>query len=198
MTRFLIMRHGESEITDRLIGRTPEIHLSRTGKKQAEELAAILDSYPFEQLICSPVQRTVETAEALADRFKKIIIIDESLIEVDFGEWTGMKWEELDKLETWIQFNTFRSSARIPGGEIFTEVQYRMVKAVKRYASEYPGKTLAVVSHGDPIKTLLMHFLGIPLDFIHRFTISTASLSILDLEDSGVQIQGINLLLNPR
>lgn len=193
MTRFLFIRHGESEVKDRLSGRTPDIHLSREGRKEVQALAVLLDSFPFDQLISSPITRTLETAEIIAERFNKVLIIDESFIEVDFGEWTGVSWKDLDRMKTWTNFYKFRSNTRIPGGEIFSEVQDRMVRGVKRLSAEHPDKTLAVVSHGDPIKTLFTYYLGIPLDFILRFTISTASLSILDLDDSRVQVQGLNI-----
>lgn len=198
MTKFLVIRHGQSEVTDRLSGRAPDIHLNREGRKQAEDLSIMIEKYPLDYIISSPIQRTIETAEIIAARFNKAVIIDDSFIEIDFGEWTGLTWKELDQLKAWNYFNNFRSNTRIPGGELFTEVQSRMINGVKKLAYEYPGKTIAIVSHGDPIKALFMYFLGIPPDFILRFTISNASLSILEINNSSVQIEGINIVSYPR
>ncbi len=118
--------------------------------------------------------------------------IREGLHEVDFGDWAGMSFEELGEIPRWRQFNTFRSGTRIPGGELMVEVQARMVAEIEAMRREFPKSILALFSHGDPIKTAIAHYAGFPLDLMLRFEIGLASVSILDIRDSGPRLLCLN------
>lgn len=74
-----------------------------------------------------------------------------------------------------------------------TEVQGRMVTELDGLRRKHDGSTVAVFSHADAIKAVLMHYLGVPTDHIHRLEISPASISILRLHPWGVQVMAINL-----
>jgi probable phosphoglycerate mutase len=74
------------------------------------------------------------------------------------------------------------------------EVQQRMVSEIERIRRDHPKGILAVVSHADPIKTVLAHYAGIPLDFILRLEISLVSVSILSINDYGARILCMNCL----
>ena len=114
--------------------------------------------------------------------------------EVDCGEWTDMKMNELECQKHWQLFNSYRSGTRAPGGELSIEVQVRMVRKAEELRCQYPNETIAVASHADPIKSLLAYYLGVPLDLFHRMEIHPASCSILRLEEWGAQILGVNIL----
>jgi probable phosphoglycerate mutase len=120
------------------------------------------------------------------------VMKSEALSEVDFGEWSGRTLEELNQLPEWRLFNTFRSSTRAPGGELATEVQTRMVEQLTRYSRQHPDQTVAVFSHADAIRLTLAHFLGMPIDLMHRLEIRPASVSALRLAEWGPQV----LLMN--
>jgi broad specificity phosphatase PhoE len=108
------------------------------------------------------------------------------------GEWEGQLIADLDRREDWRRFNTFRSGTRPPSGELMIETQTRMVRALDCFRSRHPEHTVAVVSHGDPLRAAVAHFMGIPLDMILRFEIATASLSIVQVGDWGPRVVCVN------
>jgi probable phosphomutase (TIGR03848 family) len=192
-TTFLFIRHATNDTVGvRVAGRTPGVHLNDEGRRQAEVLANRLGGIHLDAIYSSPLERAFETAEPIAERHGLGIIRLESLNEIDFGDWT---WKGLDGLhedELWHRFNTFRSGMRIPGGETIVEVQARIVAEVLRLCEKHPQQTLAIVGHGDPIRAVISFYLGNPLDFMLRFVVEPASVSIIELD----QVSSRLLLLN--
>jgi probable phosphoglycerate mutase len=103
------------------------------------------------------------------------------LNEVDFGDWTGRTLAELKGTRGWAEFNTVRSSTRIPNGETMAEVIGRAMGVLTRLHRDNPspGKALAVVSHGDVLRSLVAHVLGMHLDRMQQLEIAPASVSVL-------------------
>lgn len=193
MTTFLLVRHAAHVLGgDVIAGRSPEAHLSREGRAQAERLAARLSSLPIRAVFASPIRRAHETAEPLADRLGLSVRLDDALAEIDYGEWTGGRFDELARRPRWRRWNQFRSGTAVPGGESMLEVQARVVGALLRLRDEHPTACLAVVSHGDPIKSAIAYFLGVPLDLSRRIEIGLASVSVLALDDDGARVPCVN------
>jgi probable phosphoglycerate mutase len=195
MTTFLLIRHALCDPVGKLIaGRTPGIHLNEMGRRQAAALAVRLERLPIAAIRSSPLERAVETAQALAGVLGLPVIRDEGLNEVDFGDWTGRTLTELDGVPNWRDFNERRSSTRIPGGEAITEVVSRSMATLDqlRRSPELAGRLVAVVSHGDVLRSLVAHCIGMDPDAIHRIEIAPASVSILLSEGDNWRL----LLLN--
>lgn len=170
------------------------MHLNEEGRAQAEKLAERLKSIPIDAIYCSPLERTVETVLPLANLFGLTLHTSEKLLEIDIGDWTGCEPRQLADDPLWQRYSTFRSGTRPPNGELIVEVQHRMVTDVERLRKEYPQGTVAISSHADPIKTVLAHYAGVPLDFIPRLEISPASVSIISINDYGPKILCTNNL----
>ena len=134
----------------------------------------------------------METAEPVAHAKNLRIQVCEAANELQFGEWTGKSFAELDPLPEWHRFNTLRSSARIPGGELMLEVQARIVNEMECMRRRHPNSHVAIVSHGDVIKAAVAHFAGIPLDLFHRIEISPAGVSTLLVGNWGAKIFSLN------
>ena len=194
MTSFLLIRHGLTDAIGRSItGRLPGVHLNDEGRAQAARLPERLKRFPIGAIYSSPLERALETAGPTAEALRLPLNQSPALSEFDFGEWSGLSLGELDRREDWHIFNRFRSSTRAPGGELLTEVQTRMVTELTLLRGAHPEQTVALFSHSDAIKAALMHFLGMPIDHIHRLEISPASLSIVHLETAGVRVWAMNL-----
>jgi probable phosphoglycerate mutase len=178
----------------RLTGRLPGVHLTAEGRAQAARLPARLERHTdrLAALYTSPLERTRETAEAIAEAFGVTAQPCDALVEPDFGEWTGWSFEDLDRDPAWRLFNTHRSRARVPGGESAPAVQVRIVSAIDEIASRHPDGALAVVSHADVIRAALLGWLGVPLDFHHRLVIEPASISAVRLFTDGLQVLFVN------
>jgi probable phosphoglycerate mutase len=200
MTTLLLIRHALCDsVGHSLAGRTPGVHLNATGRAQAAALAERLARVPLAGIYSSPLERTRETAEAIAarqagapGRTVAVEVVPE-LLELDFGDWTGRTLAELDGDERWRAFNRFRSSTRIPGGELIVEVQARAVGALERLIQRHPAATVAVVSHGDVLRAMLAYYLGVPLDLMARLTVDPASVSIVRAGHFDAKVQCINL-----
>ncbi|MFP4012752.1 MAG: histidine phosphatase family protein [Chitinispirillaceae bacterium] len=193
MARFLLIRHGDCEPVGKyLAGRKENVHLNANGRRQAECIADGLAETKIDHLFSSPLERAVETAERIARVQNTEIRTDEAFLEIDYGDWTGMSFEKLASDDLWSQFNRFRSSTRVPGGEMMIEVQKRFVSRIKALHDENPESVVGIVSHSDPIKSALCGYAGISLDLMHRLVINPASVSAFDLSVWGAEIQFIN------
>jgi broad specificity phosphatase PhoE len=187
MNTFILVRHGESTATEYLAGRTP-VKLSDKGNKEAERTASHLCSLKINKLISSPLQRTRETASYISKACSLDIEIMEDFIETDFGDWTGRTFDELRKEKSWKDWNSFRSGVTPPNGENMLDTQYRMVNGIRKLQEKYPDQTIVIVSHGDPIRTLFLYYLTMPLDMILRIRINTASVSVLKLYENSAAV----------
>ena len=140
----------------------------------------------------SPLERAVETAEPIAERHGLEAQRAEALGEFRVGEWEGACIQDMDSNEEWKRFNAFRSGLRPPGGELMIEMQTRMVRQIHCLCGVHPDQTVALVSHADPIRSVMGHFLGAPLDLLLRLEISPASVSALRVEEWGASVMCVN------
>lgn len=187
-TTILLIRHGHTDaIGRRLVGRLPGVGLTDQGRQQASVLAAQLRDEPIAAIYASPLERAVQTAAPLADALGMPVHVCEALVEVDFGGWTGLTFDELEGRDDWRRFNTERSRAPVPGGEAAAAVQARIVGALERLRARHPSATIAVVSHADVIRAALLHYRGWSLDLFHRIEIAPASISMVRFGD-GVEV----------
>ena len=185
MIRILLIRHASNDMLGRVLyGRMPGVHLNTEGLRQAELLAqASKQQYTLDAVISSPLERALETAEPLAEAHRAPLVIDEGLNEINVGEWLGKSFGELNGFEDWKRFNRRRSTVHPPAGESMIEVQGRAWRSIEAiYERHGDGSTVALVTHGDIIRCLLMLLLGMPVDHIHRLEISPASLTEVILE----------------
>jgi probable phosphomutase (TIGR03848 family) len=195
MTTFLLIRHALCDPVGKAIaGRAAGIHLNRVGKEQADRLAVRLEDVAISAVYSSPLERALETAAPFAARKTLPVQVTEGLNEIDFGDWTGRTLAELDRLPEWRAFNSFRSGTRIPGGETMMEVLARATAEVERLQAAHPASTdvVALVSHGDVLRGIVCHALGIAPDLLQRIELSPASVSVLVREGAGNRV----LLLN--
>jgi probable phosphoglycerate mutase len=192
VTTFYIARHGDTDIMSAVLcGRTPGIGLNETGRARVHRTASGLRRLNIRAVISSPVQRAVETASILAEALRVSIETCQEISEMDFGEWTGRTFAELQEDPRWNLYNSHRAIAPVPGGESFLEVQHRMVRCLERLRNVYPASPLLVVSHGDPIKSVVAHYLGLHLDRYERFEIAPASITVLQI-DHGASLLALN------
>lgn len=193
-TTFHLIRHGTYGLLGRVLaGRTRGHSLDETGLAQARALAEVLADRPIAAVVSSPLERTCETAAPIAARFGLEVGIEPDVIELDFGDWTGRSFESLRTWSGWEAFTRFRSTAQVPGGEAMLAVQARSVAAIVRLRAAYPDGEVVIVSHGDVIKSVLAHFLTIPIDMFRRFDIAPASRSIVAVTDADARVLAVNI-----
>lgn len=195
MTIILLVRHAVNDYvkTGKLAGWLPDIHLNDEGKAQAEALGRRLAQAPVKHIYSSPLERTMETAEAIR-RHHPHLQIEQSLQigEVRYGDWEGMAIAALRGRKMWEVVQEYPSRACFPNGEAMRDVQTRAVNEVERITSRHPGQMVVVVSHADIIKMTLAHYLGVHLDNFQRIEVAPASISVLRLGHSRPVISAMN------
>jgi probable phosphoglycerate mutase len=193
MTTFLLIRHAAHDrVNSTLCGRMPTVRLGAQGQQQAQRLAERLAALPIAAVVSSPLERALETAQPLAARLGLEAARNEGFAEIDFGEWTGQRFDDLAGNAAWQHWNSYRSSAPLPNGGLMIQVQARSVAALVELQRQYPDRMVAVVSHSDVIKAAVAHCLGAPLDLFQRIEISPASVSVVALHDWGAQVLRLN------
>ncbi len=193
MTVFYLVRHALHLFGgDKIAGHTPDVHLSPKGWQQAERLSELLSKVEFEAIYTSPMERTQETASAIAAHQNTQPQVRDEINELDFGDWSGQRLDDLRPQENWKQFNAFRSGMRAPNGELMLETQSRIVTFMQGLRTQHPQGNVALVSHGDVIKSAVAYYMGVPIDLFQRIEISPASVCVIAISDYGPWIWGIN------
>ena len=189
MAVFHLLRHGEHGLLGRVMaGRMPGVGMTERGRAEIAAQAERLAGEKIAAIYASPLQRTRETAEIVAERLGLPIGFRDDLIELDFGEWTGATFDSIRADPRWQAWSTQRSLATIPGGESMRAVQQRVVAAVVELNERHLHETVVLVSHGDVIRSALVYALGMPLDFYNRIEIAQGSISTIRLDASGIRV----------
>lgn len=195
-TTVLLIRHGAHDLLGRVLcGRMPGVGLNEDGRAQADMLAETLAGDSIAAVYASPLERTLDTASPLAAGCHLAVDVEQSLQEIDFGEWTGRGFDALAQDPDWQLWNRLRQFGRPPGGEYALAAQCRIVAFLHQAAFRHPGETVAMVSHADLIKSAIAWALSQALDFHDRLEISPASVSKLVLEPWGTKVVGLNQTL---
>ena len=196
MPLLLLIRHGENDYvkTHKMAGRLPGVHLNEKGKKQAEMLAEALKDVPLKAIYSSPLERAVETAQPIAKMHRLKLIEDPDLMDTDVGKWQGRSWRVLGLTKVWRIVQNAPSRFRFPDGESFPEAQTRCVNALERIIKKHdkPKDIVAVVFHADPIKLVICHFLGMPLDHFQRLGCDTGSLTAINTGEARAALTKLN------
>jgi broad specificity phosphatase PhoE len=197
MIRILLIRHAVTDLTGRVLyGRMPGVHISAAGAAQAQGMArAIQARYGLAEVISSPMDRALETARPLAGAQGVPISIDERLNELDFGDWMGKEFVELQELAAWKRYYKLRATTRPPCGESMMDVQSRAWGAIASAMERHPqsGETsIAMVTHGDVVRALLLLVLGMSIDHIHRIEAAPASVSEIVVQGADLRVRTMN------
>jgi len=190
-TNFLFIRHGAHDYLGRAIaGRLAGVHLNELGRQQAEHLAEKLSLLPVDAIFSGPLERVRETAEPICRQFGLSSQVDEGFTEIGLGGWEDRPFTELAGEPLWDRFNRFRSSTAADGGELMLEVQARAVRKLIELRGQY--RFVVIVTHGDVVRAVMAHFLGIHLDLFFRLEIDPASLSLVELGDDFARVRLLN------
>jgi probable phosphoglycerate mutase len=193
MTRLLLARHASHAVVHGvLVGRDPGVHLSAAGQAEAAALARRVAREGPVALYTSPQPRCRETAGAIAEACGLIPEVCDAVDEIDFGEWRGRSFADLDADPRWAAWNASRGTARPPGGEAMHEAQSRALRWIGTLAGTHGDVTIIAISHADVIKAAVLAHLGLGLDAHHRFEVAPASLTALSLWPGGGRLLFLN------
>lgn len=185
-TTVILVRHGVTKHTSGkrfsggLGGDNPP--LTEEGRAQIRSTADWLSALGEEAavVVASPVRRTRESAEIIAERLELPLVEEPGFAEMEFGEWDGLTFGDVSKLHH-EAFHAWLGDTSVPppGGESFEQVRDRVLAALERVLADHAGRTLIVVSHVTPIKTLVADALDAPLTAGFRMELSPGSMTVL-------------------
>jgi probable phosphoglycerate mutase len=183
-TTLVLVRHGVTEHTERRVfsgsgGTDPQ--LTDTGRDQAKRAGEWISALGnVDAIVSSPLQRTQETAAAIASVLGLDVDIEPGFAEVGFGDWEGHSFGEImqkwpDELQRWLD----STAVAPPRGESIDAVRERVLAARDKVMADHPEKTIVVVSHVTPIKLLVAEALGAPVTSVYRMELAPASITTI-------------------
>ena len=168
------------------------VHLGAEGFQEAQAVAARLAHEPLAAVLTSPMARCRQTADAIAAAHDLTPELAPAFVELDFGDWTGLSFDQLAADPRWEPWNSRRSLNRPPNGESLGEAQMRAWRGVEALRPRHPDQAIAVVSHSDVIKALVAQVLGVDLDLHHRIQVDPVSVTTLVVGDWGARLARLN------
>ena len=200
-TRLLLLRHGQSPLSvERRYSGRGNPALTALGRRQAAAAAGSIatrfvgDDRGVHALVSSPLGRARETAAPVAAALGLDVAVEERFTETDFGEWEGLTFGEAAERDPEVHRAWLGDSAVAPpGGESFDAVAARIRESLDGLLATYPGRTVVVVSHVTPIKTLLRIALDAGPGLLYRLHLDLACLSIVEFwPDGGASVRLVN------
>ena len=194
MARIILLRHAHSIANESgiLAGQLPGISLSKKGSRQAIALVDRIGKVSFDSIRMSPMQRCQETLapwlESSHSNGLKRFILDEKLIEMNYGSWSGKKLNSLAKQPLWKIIQKTPSKVEFPQGERMTAMQKRAVASIEEAVLEKSKGTHLFVSHGDVIKAMVASLLKMKLDNFQSLVIDPASITMLEYDGDSARL----------
>ena len=185
----LLTRHGAHDEVGKVLSGRSEIGLNEVGCEQAIKLASRLSSAPLTKVYSSPRRRTKETAALVAALHGLEVIEVNALDEIDFGDWAGKSFRELESDPRWCRWNKARGHAATPGGDTMASVTAR---ASQHLEADQQQGCIVCVSHCDVIRGIIAHYLGLDFDRLLSFDIDPASVSTIELYGGAGRVIALN------
>ena len=202
MGQIIFLRHGQAKNnTERILaGRTAGIPLTDTGIEQAEHTAKLLKHMNISAIYSSPIQRAKHTAEIVGEHNSLGVTIDDRLIELDMGKFTGMPYDEIFNSHGNVFMKFYNDELEIAhnGVETFTQVKKRVLGIVDHIIEKHPDENIVLVTHMDPIKAMLSTVIDLSPTNLFELIIANASLNIFREKERKFSISGLNVMHTSR
>ncbi len=194
----IFLRHGQAKnnVERVLAGRTPGIPLTDEGAEQAGQAAGYLAEMGVSAVYSSPVQRARETADIVARRNSLEVALDDRLIELDMGKFTGMPYDEIFTSHGNVFLKFYNGELEIAhnGVETFSEVKKRVLSMVGHVLERHPGENVVLVTHMDPIKAMLSTVVDLSPGNLFELILANASLNIFRESGGRFTVSGLNVM----
>jgi len=196
MTRFILVRHGQTEWNrlERFRGRA-DVPLNEVGLAQAEATGRrVAAEWRPAAVYSSPLSRAVKTAEAIARRCDLDVQHHPGLVDIDFGAWQGLTLAEArqnwpDEIDAWYNRPHLAS---IPGGEVLDKLRLRALQTVNELADRHPGETIVLVGHTVINRIILLGILRLGNERFWRLGQDTCAINVFEAEDGDFTLVSMN------
>ena len=198
MGQIIFLRHGQAKNnTDRILaGRTEGVPLTDVGEQQAQHTAELLEDMNISAIYSSPIQRAKHTAEIVGKHNSLDVTIDDRLIELDMGKFTGMAYDEIfnDHGNVFMKFYQGDLEIAHNGVETFGQVKKRVLGIVDHVIEKHPDQNVVLVTHMDPIKAMLSTVVDLSPTNLFELIIANASLNLFRENNHKFSISGLNVM----
>lgn len=188
----LLVRHASTEAVGQWLAGRQDVELNADGRAEAETLASLLSRTRAARLYSSPRSRALATAVTIGRPHGLEPVIVPGLDEVDFGEWTGRRFDVLADDPAWRAFNRERQLAIAPGGEPMRDVVERARRFLDNVRTSHAGDLVVAVTHADVIRCAMVALIGINLDAVARLQISPARVTVTRLWPEWAEVVSVN------
>jgi probable phosphoglycerate mutase len=196
--QIIFLRHGQAKNnTERILaGRTKGIPLTDTGVEQAKHTAELLKHMNISAIYSSPIQRAKHTAEIVGEHNSLDVTIDDRLIELDMGKFTGMPYDAIFNSHGNVFMKFYNGELEIAhnGVETFVEVKKRVLGIVDHIIEKHPDENIVLVTHMDPIKAMLSTIVDLSPTNLFELIIANASLNIFREKERKFSLSGLNVM----
>ncbi len=198
MGSIIFLRHGQAKnnLERILTGRTPGVPLTEKGIDQAEKAAKFLEHMNISAIYSSPIERAKHTAEIVGKHNSLDVTIDDRLIELDMGKFTGVPYDDIFTSHGNVFMKFYNGELEIAhnGVETFSEVKKRVLGIVDHVIEKHPDQNVVLVTHMDPIKAMLATVVDLSPTNLFELIIANASLNIFREYKRKFSISGLNVM----
>lgn len=196
ITTLLLIRHAEPATSAKgLCYGALDVPLSDDGVIQAQRIGDHLRDTRLDAVYSSPLSRSVATASAVSESRGLSPELREDLSEIDFGAFEGRTFDEIaaSDPDLYAQWMREPASVRFPGGESFDDLQGRVTSEIARIRREHRGGSVAVVSHGGPIRVVIAEVLGLDSGYVFRIGQSWGGMSSVEWVGDEPTVRYVNV-----
>ena len=194
----IFLRHAQAENNTKriLAGRTEGVPLTKTGIEQAERIAKYLAPIDISAIYSSPIERAKHTAEITAKNCSLDVVLDERLTEIDMGKFTHMNYDDMFAKYGNIFLKFYENDPVIAKHEVetFPDVQKRVLDMVDYVLKKHKNENVILVTHMDPIKSMLAKVMNLVPETLFELIIANASLTIVKEQDKIFSLSAINAM----
>jgi broad specificity phosphatase PhoE len=195
-TRFILIRHGQTEWNrgaERFRGRA-DVPLDDLGRAQAQKIAVRLANEKIATIYASPMQRTLNSAQPLADAQHLQTQPHPGLLDIDVGAVEGMTIDEARQAfpDVMAQWLSTPGVAKFPKGESFKKMRTRIVALLDELAPKHNGETIALVTHRVVCSAMLCVVLGLEPNALWRIRQDNACVNLFEKHENGFVVTLMN------
>ena len=198
----IFLRHGQAENNTRriLAGRTDGVPLTKTGIEQAENIAKYLKHIDVSAIYSSPIERASNTAKIVADYNSLNYELDDRLIEIEMGKFTRMNYDDMFAKHGNVFLKFYENDPIIAEHKVetFPHVQERVRDMVDYVIKKHKNQNVVLVTHMDPIKSMLSTIMELKPKILFELIIANASLTIVKEYDGKFSLSAINAMSSDR
>ena len=194
----IFLRHAQAENNTKriLAGRTEGVPLTKAGIEQAESIAKYLKPLDISAIYSSPIERASHTAEIIAKNNSLDYELDDRITEIEMGRFTRMNYDDMFAKYGNIFLKFYENDPVIAEHEVetFLEVQRRILDMVTHVVKKHKNENVILVTHMDPIKSMLSIVMDLKPKTLFELIIANASLTIIKEHENKFSLSAINAM----